>query len=140
LSASRIATVTIGFGFAALAGCSGPCSDLNSANQNVANKFATCLSGDPNFFASTFVPCFDQNACETNIKSCSSADQDAFEAEVACQNSYASNSDCSAAGWSAENECVLAASTNADGGTALSAACAAAVENNQGSCGGDAGS
>lgn len=123
-----------------LGGCSsGPCADLNSANQNVANKFANCLSQDPSFFAGNVLPCFDQGACETNLKSCNNADQAVLEAEVSCQNSYAKNSDCSAAAWTTENECAVAASTFSDGGTSLTAACAAAIAQNPGSCGNDAG-
>ncbi len=62
-----------------------------------------------------------------------------LEAQAKCQNSYASNTDCSFAAWTTENACAAAATTQADGGHALTAACAAHLAANPGSCGADAG-
>ncbi len=59
---------------------------------------------------------------------------------VDCQNAYASDSDCSFAAIATYNStCASLATTEADGGAALSSACVVAFSNDQGICSGDAG-
>ncbi len=129
----HLLVLTVLSSIAAAACASDPCSDGASATHAVANEIASCAASQSGYFGG-FSPCFDQNACEANLKSCSTADRTALEATVACQNSYASNNDCSYAALSAYNDCAQKATFLADGGSALSLACAAAFAQNQGIC------
>jgi hypothetical protein len=121
-----------------LACASDPCSDGASAAQNVASYIAGCAASDQGFFGG-YSPCFDQNACETNLKSCSQADRAVLEATAKCQNEYASSNACTFAELQIYDSCAASATTAADGGSALSPACAEAFSQNPGSCGADAG-
>lgn len=113
----------------ALAGCSSDvCGDEASATQAVGNKFASCAMQTSGCF---FTPCFDQSACETSLKSCTTADRAVLEASVSCQNTYANSDDCSFVTYDA---CASSATKLSDGGSALSPACSAAFTANPGVC------
>lgn len=120
-----------------LTGCSSDaCSRGASAAQAFANKFATCGTS----LTGGFSPCFDQDSCETNLKSCTAADEAVLDATATCENEYAGNNDCSFADYTTYTSCATAATTGADGGTALTPGCYAAFSQNQGFCAVDAGS
>jgi len=136
MAAARAPIVTsLAMSWLLLASCSSDlCGDAASATNAIANKFASCSAQDPSnpeFFAG-FSPCFDANACEVDLKSCSASDRSVLAAGIACQASYAANDDCTEAGLTTYNECVSGAT---DGGTALSTACLSAfTPQTQGSC------
>jgi hypothetical protein len=119
-----------------MAACSSDvCGQSNSAVQAVNNQYGNCQAASGTPYP---VLCFDTQVCETDIKSCTEADEAVFRAVATCQNDFASNNDCSQAAINTEDACALSASFNADGGSALSPACAQQFANNppqsQGMC------
>ncbi|MHB8418696.1 MAG: hypothetical protein ACYDCL_11500 [Myxococcales bacterium] len=118
----------------ALGACaSDPCGDGASATQNVASYIAGCAASDPTFFGG-YSPCFDQAACEANLKACTEADRSILEAIAKCQNTYAQSGACTLQADQTEIACATGAETLADGGSAFTPACAAAFTQNQGTC------
>ena len=109
------------------------CGQGAASTNNVAAKVGNCEVADQDF-AGGFVPCFDVNACESNLHACTSADRAVFSAIAACQNDYANNTDCSFEGYSEFQTCAGNAQTWPDGGNALSANCTAVFAANPGVC------
>ncbi len=134
---AALALASCGSGQAFLSG--DICGAAASANNAVANAFASCYAANPDFAGGGYSPCFDPGACEQSLKSCSAADKVAMQTVVACQNAYATSGDCSFAAITNYDTNCAGFVTTGDGGSALSPACVAAFEENPGVCALDAG-